>query len=165
MKKRKINRLGHEGKTFQEKEVYKKFLYSKFDLEKTEPSPIDTDKTNESSFDEDETPTVPKKTKKSSWLKLKDFLSSNWVVSFIVGIMLIILSGYISTMIRQGIQKEQIVIIQEDIKEVKLDFEKIEEESKNEAEKSNSFRETINIFKIEISKDLEYIKKRIDLIN
>ncbi len=154
MKKRKVNRLGHEGKNFQEKEVYRKFLNSNFELEKTEPSPIDTDKTDESSFDEEETSKMTKRIKKTFPLKLKDFLYNNWVASFTVGIIVIILGGYIKVAIKQGIQEEQITVIKKDVGGVVSDIKGIENNL-------NSFKKDISVFKAEVSKDLEYIKKGI----
>jgi len=102
MKTRKVDRYGHAGKGWNEKEVYKNFLASKLYLDKTESEPIDINKTNESSFEEDKIETT-KIQRKSKWLKLKDFLYDNWIIAFISGIILIILGGYITTYREQGI--------------------------------------------------------------
>lgn len=155
MKTKKVDRYGHAGKSWNEKEAYKNFLASKLYLDKTESEPIDINKTNESSFEEDKIETT-KIQRKSKWLKLKDFLYDNWIIAFISGIILIILGGYITTYREQGIQGQQISTIQQDVSDLK---------DKNDQDKNNfnSLKENFNIFKAEVSKDLDFIKKKLKL--
>lgn len=155
MKTRKVDRYGHAGKNWNEKEAYKNFLASKLYLDKTENEPNDINKTNESSFEEDEIEPT-KIQRKSNWLKLKDFLYDNWIIAFISGIIIIILGGYITTYREQGIQGQQISTIQQNVSDLK---------NKNDQDKNNfdSLKENFNIFKAEISKDLDFIKKKLKL--
>lgn len=153
MKKNKIDRFSHVGKDTFEKEAYNNFLTSKFYLDKTEKDPIDSNKTNESSFAEDESePTKIKKT--SPLLKIKDFFNNNWVITIIGGVILIILTGYISVYREQGIQGQQILTMNSDINSIKSI------EQKN-SEIIYSLKENFDIFKTATSKDLEYIKKKL----
>ena len=92
----RINRRNngdHTGKNRQEKEAYRQFIASKFELDKTENDPVDTNKTDESSFDEEEILNIQKIQRKSKWLKFKDFINNNWVVSIMGGIIVAALVG------------------------------------------------------------------------
>ncbi len=155
MKNKKNNRLGHTGKNRYEKEAYRNFLASNFALDKTEKDPIDTNKTSESSF-EDEKDVVSKIKKKSAWLKAKDFLYDNWIITIVGGLIILMLSGYIGLYREQGIQNLKINNIKNDITTIK---------SENQTNKTffNDLKEKFNIFSTEISKDIEYIKKAIKL--
>ncbi len=155
MKSKKVDRFSHAGKNGFEKEAYKNFLASRLFLDKTEKDPVDSSKTNESSFDEDG-PEPIKIIKKSRLLKVKDFLYDNWVISIISGVLFLILGGYIAMYHEQGIQGNQISTIKDDVE--KLDLYK----QKND-EGFLSLKENFDIFKTSISKDLEYIKKKIKL--
>jgi len=155
IKNRKNNRLGHAGKNRYEKEAYRNFLASKFALDKTEKDPIDTNKTSESSF-ENEREVVSKIKKKSAWLKTKDFLYDNWIITIVGGLIILMLSGYIGLYREQGIQNLEIDNMKDDITIIKLE---------NQTNKTffNDLKEKFNIFSTEISKDIEYIKKAIKL--
>lgn len=150
---KKINRYGHAGKSWNEKEAYRNFLASKFHLDKTENDSVDINKTNESSFEEEQLDT-PNIQKKSKWLKIKDFFYDNLVITIlggiIVGVALLIVAGYISINREQGIQGEKIHTLEKNI-------EKINEDANNLV----VLRENFNIFKVEISKDLDFIKRKI----
>lgn len=159
MNQKKVNRFGHAGKSYHEKEAYKKFIASNFSLDKTEEDPVDIAKTNESSFEEEKVePTKVKK--KSRWLKVKDLLYDNWFVTIvgglIVGVFMLGVSGYISINREQGIQGEKISTIEKDIGELKKG-------SGGFSENYNSLKESFNIFKAEVTKDIEFIKLKIGL--
>ena len=159
MKQKKVDRFGHAGKSYHEKEAYKNFLASKFYLDKTEVDPVDINKTNESSFEEEKVePTKIKK--KSRWLKVKDFLYDNWFVTIvggvISGIILLVIAGYISVNREQGVQGEKISTIEKNIVELNQD-------SKDATDNYISLKESFNIFKTEVAKDLEFIKRKIGL--
>jgi len=101
MKHKKADRYSHTGKSYQDKEVYKNFLSSKFNLDKTEDDPVDPTKTNESSSEEEKIYT-PKTQKKSTSLAIKDFVNNNWSITIIGGIVVgviilvvtLVLNGY-----------------------------------------------------------------------
>ena len=153
MSTKKANRFNHTGKSWNEKEAYKNFLTSKIYLDRTESEPIDTNKTNESSFEEErQEPTKIKK--KSGFLKFKDFINNNWTVTIVGGVILLILAGYISMNREQGIQEQKIATVEQNINELK---------SRND-ENENNFtyiKDNFNVFKAEVSKDLDYIKKEL----
>ena len=154
MRAKKIDRYGHTGKNYYEKEAYKNFLASKFQLDKTEDDAVDIDKTNESSFREEKVDT-PQAKKKSKWLKLKDFFNDHWVVtiigSIISGVILLMVGGYISVNREQGIQGEKISTIEKNI-------ETLNSNSEERENSFNSLKESFNVFKAEMLKDLDFIK-------
>lgn len=159
MKQKKINRLSHVGKTPYEKEAYGKFLSSKFVLDKTEDDPIDLNKTDYSSF-EDKEIEKSKFQKKSTRLKVGDFLSDNWVVTiiggFIVAFICYLIFGFINISINQGVQTEKINSIEKNIETINKQY--------NDNQKSwNSFDKNLEIFKTEISKEIEFIKDKLKL--
>lgn len=146
MKSSKINRQLHVGKSPYDKEAYNNFLKSKFYLDKTVKDPLNPEKTDVSSFDEDKQEKT-RTSKKSMGLTVKDFINNNWFVSIVVtiigGLILYLATSFISLSINQGIQGEQIKTIQADQKEVL------------------SFKSIFIAFKMEVSKDIEFIKKKI----
>lgn len=153
MIQKKINRFGHAGKSWNEKEAYKNFLASKFVLDKTENDPVDINKTSESSFEEEKIDSN-KIQKKSKWLKVKDFLYDNWIIAIISGVIFLIVGGYISINREQGVQAIQISNIEEDIKEINKD-------KKENASNFSLLKEGFGIFKMEVAKDIEFIKDKL----
>ena len=151
MKIRKINRYGHEGRSWQEKEAYKNFLTSKLHLDKTESDPADINKTNESSFEEEKIEPT-KVTKKSKWLKLKDFLYASWVVAILSGVILLVIGGYIVMNREQGVQGEKISTIEKNIREVNTG-------SQTNTSNYNQLKNAVDVFKEGVLKDMEFIKK------
>ena len=155
MKTKKIDRFGHAGKSWHEKEAYKNFLASKFYLDKTESEPVDINKTDESSFEEEKIEPT-KIQKKSKRLKVKDFLYDNLVVTIlggiISGVILLAITGYIAVNKEQGIQGEKISNIGKSIEEIKND-------NKENLNNFSLLKEGFNVFKAEVSRDLEFIKK------
>ena len=154
MSYKKVNRYEHTGKTLFEKKAYKNFLSSRHDLDKTEKDPININQTDESSFEEEKNDT-PKIQKKSKLLTIKDLLHDNWVVAIvgsgIVGLCLLLFTLYTSLNREQGVQGEKISTIGKNVETLN----KTSEESKNNF---TSFKECFNIFKVEMSKDLGFIK-------
>lgn len=148
MKPNRINRHSHAGKTPFEKDAYREFLAARFHLDKTESDPVNTSKTDASSFEEDKTEPV-KPSRKSLRLKVIDFINNNWVVTIIGGIIVALIMylfiGFVNISINQGIQSKQIDDILGKQKEI------------------ISIREMFIAFKSEVSKDIEYIKKRLKM--
>lgn len=155
MKTKTVNRYGHAGKSWNEKEAYKNFLASKFYLDKTESDPVDINKTSESSFEEEKIEPT-KIQKKSRWLKIKDFLYDNWIIALISGVIFLVAGGYITVYREQGVQGEKITTIEKNIETITAD-------NKENNSNYNSIKESLNVFKAEISKDLEFIKNKIGL--
>lgn len=88
-------------------------------------------------------------------LKAKDFLTENGVIS-LLGIMLsALLIGFISLNREQGVQVTKMESMKNDVEDIKEDNGK-----------TKDFVDSLNgqfaIFKISVSKDLEYIKKALD---
>lgn len=155
MRAKGINRYSHAGKNSYEKEAYKNFLNSKLYLDKTEKDPTDINKTSESSFEEEKI--KPSRVrKKSSFLRAKDFIYDNWVIAILAGLILFVVDGYITIYRDQGIQIEKIANIEKDI-------DSLDKNNKNNNTDYNSLKDNFNTFKAEVSKDLEYIKKKIKL--
>lgn len=155
---KKINRYGHAGKSWNEKEAYKNFLASKFDLDKTENDSVDTNKTDESSFEEEQTD-VPETQKKSKFLVIKDFFQSNLSIAIISGIIvsiaILVITGYTSINREQGIQGEKISTIEKNV-------EKITEDNDSTGNDIERLREDFGIFKAQISEVLDFVKKKIN---
>jgi len=149
--KKRINRFSHNGKDRYEKEAYKKFLHSKFKLDKTEEDPINLNQTDSSSFEENDVET-PKVTKKSFFLKVKDWFKSNLVTgviaSLIAAAIIWIGSTYVGIKVYQVDQEHRVSTIERDLGEITDDVNKIDD-----------LRSDFDIFKTEINKDIEFIKK------
>ncbi len=158
MKTKKINRAGHAGKSLQEKEAYRRFLSSKFELDKTESDPIDTDKTNESSYDEDETPEIAKSQKKSFKLVVKDFINNNWFITIVGGIIVAVVIGLGGFLIKINVSQE---IHSEKINNIEKDIETLKNVDDGNKNSFFEIKQNFEIFKVEITKDLEFIKKKI----
>jgi len=107
MTTKKINRLTHAGKSWGEKEAYRKFLTSEFYLDKTQSAPVDINKTSESSFEEEKIEPI-KIQKKSKRLKIKDFFNDNWVIAVFSGVVILTIGGYIAMNREQGVQGQKI---------------------------------------------------------
>jgi len=150
MKISDVGRNSHVGKNIKEKEAYRRFLASKFELDKTESDPINTDKTNESSYDEDEPPQILKIQKKSTKLVIGDFINNHWVVAIVSGIIVITIIGLFSFFI--DIKTSQAVYC-----EKINNLEKVNDDNKKGI---SVLKENFDIFKTEVTKDLEYIKKK-----
>ena len=146
MKTNDVDRTSHAGKTFKEKEAYRRFLATQSDMDKTEPAQINTAKTDESSQDEEAPSLVQKVKERSSVLKIKDFLKNNWVIGIsttLIGALIIYMFSFVyDVKINQAIHTEKI-----------SNLEKDNNENKN-------LRQKFEIFKTEVAKDLEYIKKK-----
>ena len=85
---------------------------------------------------------------------IKDFFSDNWIVTILGGVILLVIAGYISMNREKGIQGEKISTIEKGIEEL----------NKNNKENENNYyllKEGFNVFKAEVSKDLEFIKKKL----
>lgn len=158
MKTKKPNRAGHAGKSLQEKEAYRRFLSSKFELDKTESDPIDTDKTNESSYDEDETPEISRSQKKSFRLVVKDFINNNWFITIVGGVIVTVIVGLGAFLIRVNVSQE---IHNEKISNIEKEIETLKKSDNDKQSGLSTIRQNFEIFKVEISKDLEFIKKKI----
>jgi len=150
MKTKKLIRNEHVGKTFHEKEAYRQFLSSKIETEKTESDPIDIDKTNESSYNEDEIPHLSKTQKKSLLLVIKDYANNYWFITIIGGLIVVaivsLVTFSVNMKISQAVQGEKI-----------SNLEKVNDENKNGL---SNLKQNFEIFKTEVIKDLEYIKKK-----
>ena len=159
MNRKKINRYGHVGKSMQEKEAYKRFLYSKFELDKTEQDPIDINKTNESSYEEDETLEIKKIQKKSFKLRIRDFVKNNWFITIVGGIIVTIIVGISTFLIRVNVNQK---IYSVKIDNIEKSVEEIKEISNENKAGLSTVKQGFEVFKIEITKDLEFIKKKIN---
>jgi len=159
----RINRRNngdHTGKNRQEKEAYRQFIASKFELDKTENDPVDTNKTDESSFDEEEILNIPKIQRKSKWLKFKDFINNNWVVSIMGGIIVAALVGLATFLIKIEVSQN---VHDEKFNNIGKNIEDIKKENNNNFSGLTSLKQSFEIFKAETIKDLEFIKKKIKI--
>jgi len=74
----------------------------------------------------------------------------------ISGVILLAITGYIAVNKEQGIQGEKILGIEKSIEEIKKD-------SKENLNNFNLLKEGFNVFKAEVSKDLEFIRNKLKL--
>jgi hypothetical protein len=156
MKTNKVVRTEHIGKNFQEKEAYRLFLASKFEIDKTETEPVNINKTNESSYDEDEPQKISRNQKKSFKLAIKDFLHNNWVSSIIIGLLILFVGIFINAVTTIKVNEEKISNVQKDVEDIK----KVTNDKQHGL---SALEKNFEVFKTEVSKDLEYIKKKIKL--
>jgi len=139
------------GKNNSDKEAYNNFLRSKFSLDKTVEEPINLAKTNSSSFKEEnkeEETTI----KKSLRLKIKDFFGKSFWISVVTVIIGLVITGIISTIIWSATMAEKIQNMEKEISSISQDNREINEDIK-------SLDKAFNVFKVEVSKDVEFIKK------
>jgi hypothetical protein len=111
----------HVGKTREERADYNKLLNSDYVFDKTYEEPTDTRKTNSSTVEETKDVVSPKVRGKSLRLTIKDgdFFKNIYVSGILVGLVVVIIFGYISMAAEQGTQKEKIKTIQEQAKQSK----------------------------------------------
>ncbi len=157
MKKRNI-RTQHVGKDPYEREAYRKFLSSKFNIDKTEEDPVDVSKTDSSSFENENIEKVDPPTKKSRILKFKDFLSNNWVVAIVTGLIILVVGalagGYVNIKVSQARLEEKISSIEEDIDDVSIKYSSLDSNLSN-------LDKDLGILRVEFTKDLDFIKNQI----
>lgn len=152
---KKTDRFVHAGKSRFEKEAYRKFIDSDFDLEKTEEDEIDTEKTDASANLEKEVKPI-KITKKSFFLKMKDGINSNMGVTIIGGLAVIAIGGIFSAYIQ--ISNSQVRFDEK--------FNSLEKEvtsMREDIDTANEAKNLFEVFKAEITKDIEYIKKKLKI--
>ena len=108
--------LNHIGKNAYEKEAYKDFLTSKFQLDKTEADPADLNKTDSSPFEDEKNEEKIAIKRKSWWLKFKDWINTNLGATIIGGLILAaviaMFTSYVSISVDQGKIDEKITNIE-----------------------------------------------------
>lgn len=156
LQKMKRNNYNHQQKGPREKEAYRQFLASKFELDKTEPDSIDIEKTNESSFEEEKAEPT-KVDKKSLKLVVKDFFYDHYVMGILTtilgGVAVLIITGYISSNKEQIVQGQKILTIEENVK-------KLEEDGEKNLSDFNLFKNDFIEFKTGILKDIDVLKNK-----
>jgi len=158
----KTSRLNRNGKSPREKEDYRRFIASGFKLDKTGPDPINTSKTDESSSKEEEVPKTEKPLKKSLKLVVKDFFSNNVANSIITSIIAAAVIGIFSFLVNVHTNLK----IQElKTSEIEKDVQNIKSTNIEEQNGLAQIEKKFEIFKIEISKDIEFIKDKISNLN
>lgn len=157
MKINRRNNGSHTGKSGQEKEAYRQFITSKFELDKTENSPVDTNKTDESSFDEEDISNIPKTQRKSKWLKFKDFINNNWVVSIGGGIIVAIIIGLFTFLIKIEVSQK---VHDEKFSNIEKNIDDIKKSDSDNLGGLTLLKQSFEIFKAETKKDLEFIKQK-----
>ncbi|MFH1365920.1 MAG: hypothetical protein ABIG99_00805 [Patescibacteria group bacterium] len=149
----RINRKAHVGKSPNEKEAYRNFLSQRFTLDKTEEDPENPSKTNSSNFDSEDLNNI-KPQGKSLILKIKDFFRSNWTITIVGGLIVLIIGWVFTFTFNQGAQGEKISNIETRVGKVEG---KIDGLTANVGELNTN----VNGMQIEFSKDVEFIKDRL----
>lgn len=154
-------RTQHVGKAPQEREAYRNFLSSKFQLEKTVEEDENIWQSDASSLKE-EALKKEKITPKSNWLRFKDFIHNNWVVSIVsslgVGLVLLLLGGYIDVKSDQG-------AITEKMNSINTRIENIETENTKQTDLISTINEAVAVLRAETVKELEFMKERFNFLN
>lgn len=149
----KVNRKAHVGKSPNEKEAYKNFLSQRFKLDKTEEDPENPTKTDSSNFNNDDLDNI--KPQGKSWtLKGKDFFQSNWTITIVGGVIVLVISWFFSFTFKQGIQQEKISGVENKIGKVE---QKVDDLTAN----ISNVNKNVSGMKIEFGKDIEFIKDKI----
>lgn len=149
-----INRKAHVGKSSGEKEAYKNFLSQRFKLDKTEEDPENPTKTDSSAFDNENLDYQTRPQGKSFKLKVKDFFANNWVIGILTGLIVAIILGGFSFVIKQNVQEEK-------ISNVESRVGKIEERVDQLTTDTGSIKSALEVIKTGFTKDIQYIKERI----
>ncbi|MDD3003257.1 MAG: hypothetical protein PHS06_05325 [Candidatus Shapirobacteria bacterium] len=147
-------------KNFSEREAYKDFLKkSLYDNERTEEKKEDINRTNNSSLEEEKDESQKDKgdtKKKSFFLKLKDgdFWKNTFVKSIFVGVVIAVILGYFTLWSDLKAQDEK-------ISNVRRDLDSIISKYDSSQKGFNDMNLDLNTFKVEIRKDLEFIKDKL----
>ena len=149
----RINRKAHVGKSSNEKEAYRNFLSQRFALDKTEEDPENPTKTDSSNFDNDDFDNIKPKGK-SLKLKIKDFLQSNWTITIVGGVIVLVIGGFFAFVFKQGVQEEKISGIENRVG-------KVEQKVDNLTADVGTVSQNVSGMKIEFSKDIEFIKEKL----
>ncbi len=154
------NRSRHIGRSLGELAAYKNYLVSSDKLDKTEPDPIDSSKTDESSFEEEPNITLFDVKRKSVTYKIKDFFSNNFAITIIggiiVGVFLLIITWNVTLYREQGVQAEQIASLNKSTVDLLS-------ANKSISDSIRLFKDDFTVFRVETTKDLEYVKKKLKL--
>jgi len=149
----KVNRKAHVGKSSNEKEAYKNFLSQRFKLDKTEEDPENPTKTDSSNFDSDDFDNI--KPQGKSWrLKVKDFLQSNWNITIVGGVIVLVVGLVFSFTFKQGVQEEKISGMENRVG-------KVEQKVDNLTADVGAVNQNVSGMKIEFGKDIEFIKDKL----
>lgn len=150
------NRKLHVGKSTAEKEAYKNFLSQRFKLDKTEEDEENPAKTNASTFDADASPDMVTPQKKSLRLKVKDFLESNWTITIVGGVIVLMIAGAFNVVMRQSVQSEKISNLEKrtDGLDQKIGILSSGVDGLNRA---------LEVMKAEVGKDIEFLKNGLRL--
>lgn len=149
----KIDRKSHAGKNPLEKEAYRNFLSQRFKLDKTEEDSENPSKTDASTF-EREVLEQEKPQGKSIGLRIKDFFNSNWTITIVGGVIVLMIGGAFWVVIKQNVQEEKVVGVEKRV-------DKVEQKVDRLSADVSTIGRSLDIFKVELGKDLEYIKERI----
>ena len=156
-KQARPNKDDHAGKSNREKEAYSRFLGRsyKFDFDKTLKDESDIVDTDTSKVDIDEEEEVGKENLRPKSLKYKtsDFFKNNLAISILSGIILLLFGLWVSS-------NRELGEIQSDLKYLSRDIQNIQTKYDN----NNNVRNDLNLFKIEIKKDLESLQERVKKI-
>jgi len=149
----KIDRKSHAGKNPLEKEAYRNFLSQRFKLDKTEEDPENPTKTDASTF-EREVSQQEKPQGKSIGLRAKDFFNSNLTITIVGGVIVLMIGGAFWVVVKQNVQEEKVVGVEKRV-------DKIDQKVDRLSSDVGIIGRSLDIFKVELGKDLEYIKERI----
>lgn len=156
----KRNRYSHVGKTIGEKAAYRDFLNTYRALDKTVNDPIDSGQTDSSAFDEEEADPPKKISKKSKWLVFKDYINKN-IVPSLIGTIIVAFLGWLGISFISLIVNDKAQDVQ--INDIKKDVVDIQNKTTKTEDKNTEFDKIFSIFKSEVGKDLELIKKKLNL--
>lgn len=151
-----MTRNNHVGKNPYEKEAYRNFINQHFKFDKTVEDPEDYSKTDSSAFEkEDFNNNFGRPQKKSLTLKIKDFFTNHWVVGIGTGLICALILGSITFFVKQSVQAEKILKLEEGLEKTDIKMEKINNDL-------FSVKEAFNTFNITFTKDFEYIKEKLE---
>lgn len=156
---KKTDRFVYNGKNRYEKEAYRNFVESKFRLDKTEDDPPDLNKTDTSSVEQDEI--LPANiTRKSFKLKIGDFVRSNIGTTIVGGLALIVAGAIFKTYVDT---EKTLTSHSEKISNIENEFDDIKTSAEKNLESTNGLKNAFEIFKAEVNKDFDYLKRALDL--
>lgn len=149
----KVNRQSHVGKNPYEKEAYRQFLSKRFELDKTEEDQENPLKTDASTFERDLPDTKSEKPREKSFsLKLQDFFKNNWVVTILGGIVVLIIGGAFTMVVKQNVQEEKIANVEKRTSAIETKVDSL-------STGVSSIGSSLEVFKVEINKDFQYLRE------
>ena len=90
--------------------------------------------------------------------RCQDFINNNWFITIVGGVIVTVIVGLGAFLIRVNVSQE---IHNEKISNIEKEIETLKKSDNDKQSGLSTIKQNFEIFKVEVSKDLEFIKKKI----